>query len=245
MTPAVPAPHADGQLPIDLDCPAERSAELRKEPSCRGGCKMVAIILGIGFLLVLGTLFVATLLFSAVHDAVYEAEYADEGASIDHSAAEERFVEAMAQAGDTAYVVQLTNPAAGSEVRTYVLVPVEVTRESDEMTSVATKLRPNGEDPSSFRYRLYDASVVGALEEAGYPALHEAAYRAVFDHDPGTCWVLYAFDVDSSAYWEPQVNFQVSDGEVQVARSFTYRAEQVGLEELEAIARQHAVREEG
>lgn len=200
---------------------------------------MVAIVFGIGLFLVFAWLLVGVLALNAMHDA----EEGSGGVLPDRSAAEQRFAEAMAQAGGTAYVASLANPAADGKVLTYVFVPVEIARDSEGPVFATTELLPNREEPYLFEYCFHDASVIDAAEEAGYPVLHDVLYRTIFGCTAGTSWGLYAFDADSSAYWEPQVNFQVLDDEAQTVKSFTYHAEEVSLEELEAIARQHVGQE--
>ena len=73
------------------------------------------------------------------------------------------------------------------------------------------------------------------MEAGGYDALYRAVYDAVFDHDPGTRWVLYAFDISTVDPLGDQVDLLIYD-EDELVKTFTYHVQHITLDELESIA---------
>lgn len=215
--------------------------DLKPHNGCMSGCKAVAITLAIGIALFVAVIFIAVLLFGGELDDV---EQGGMRTSAELAALEERRIEMTQQAGDIAYVVQMEDAAAEGGVRAYVFAPVEIARESDDLVFTAAVLWSEAGDGSSSRYCLNgDNTIIDELEKRGYAALQEAVWQAVFGFTPGTYWALYAFEVDSAGYWEPQVEFQMLDDEGAAAKSFIYHAEQVSFEEMEAISQERMSQE--
>lgn len=215
--------------------------EGKGRPGCLSGCKAAAIALLVGVALCAAGVFAAILI---MHGS-FENELRGDSVSADRDVLERQRIQGTLQAGDVAYVCQVPDADAGADAgaRFYVFVPVEVTRETDDLVFTAAALRPNENDPVPSRLCFSEATIVGTVGEAGYAALYEAAYQAVFGFSEGTYWALYAFEADSSEFWNPQVSFLMFDDEGEVAKSFAYRPILVTLADVDAVAQEHVVRE--
>lgn len=214
---------------------------------CKSGCKLAAIILAIGVVACILVIVIATIVLYAPQREEQGRLVSVEvnGSSFSYEAPEEdeaahrRFLEAVQQPGDAAYLVRVPEPNNARKVSSYVFVPVEITHEGEEGFSTTNylfcSLKPN-ENARDIFYSAYpDSSLSDTVEEFGYPALSRALSEGDFGQASGTHLVFFAFDADVPEYWDPQVNFHLSE-DGRTLKSFTYRTQAADLEDLESIA---------
>ena len=195
---------------------------------CVQGCKTMAIVFIFGIVIFAAIAFALPIAFNAL-----SGEDSQTGL---HDGAEKVLVGRIWKADESAYVSQVVNPAVQDEALTYLFVPAGIMQSGDTACLVTTELRLNPDDAGSSEPRLFsDASIVGAMEAGGYDALYRAVYDAVFDHDPGTRWVLYAFDISTVDPLGDQVDLLIYD-EDELVKTFTYHVQHITLDELESIA---------
>lgn len=217
---------------------AEREADREegRRSGCLQGCKTMAIVFIVGIAIFAAIAFALPIAFNA-----FSGEDSQAGS---RDGAEKVLVGRIWKAGESAYVSQVVNPAVQDEALTYLFAPAGIMQSGDKAFLVTTELRLNPDDTDSSERGLFnDASIVGAMEAGGYDALHRAVYDAVFDHDPGARWVLYAFDISTADSLGDQVDLLIFD-EDELVKTFTYHVQHITLDELESIAQAYEDEEE-
>lgn len=216
---------------------------------CKHGCRVAAIIFAIG---VIACILVVAMVAIAQNPPQSEdrgglASVVVNGTSIPYTrpaedkTAHKRFLEAVRQPSDIAYLVRVCEPNNAYKVSSCVFVPVEITHEGEDGFSMANYLFPVLEPNENARDIFYsessDPHIAEKMEELGYPALSRALSEGDRSQTSGTHLVFFAFDVDAPEYWDPQVNLRLSE-DGRALKAFTYHVQEADLEELESIAQE-------